>query len=247
MVNNAGYGLAGELEGTPDEAARDIFETLFWGVVNVSREALEVFRESNRPIGGRLINMSSVLGIVASPLGAFYNASKFGQSRYLDITIITRANQRTAIEGLTETIALELDPEWNVKVRTCFFATIMAATGNGVVIAESFTSQLSLVEPGYFKTGMYDNALILKQHPAYTRPGSPSMTIRERFQDPDLIYRGDAKKAVAKIYQLARLDDPPLRLALGKDCINMLRTKLDELAKGVDKYESWSEDLLRDD
>ena len=38
VVNNAGYGIEGEIEVTPDDEARKLFEVLFWGVVNVSKQ-----------------------------------------------------------------------------------------------------------------------------------------------------------------------------------------------------------------
>lgn len=40
MFNNAGYSLVGEVEGTPEEAARSLFEVTFWGADRVGREAI---------------------------------------------------------------------------------------------------------------------------------------------------------------------------------------------------------------
>lgn len=37
VFNNAGFAAAGEVESTPDDLARRLFETNFWGAVNVSR------------------------------------------------------------------------------------------------------------------------------------------------------------------------------------------------------------------
>ena len=79
VLGNAGYGLLAEVEGTSEEEARGIFEVNFWGAVNVTKEAVAFFREYNHPIGGRLINVSSLLGVVASPLAGFYTATKFGK------------------------------------------------------------------------------------------------------------------------------------------------------------------------
>lgn len=39
VVNNAGYGVNGEMESTPDDVARQQMEVCFWGAVNVMREA----------------------------------------------------------------------------------------------------------------------------------------------------------------------------------------------------------------
>jgi NADP-dependent 3-hydroxy acid dehydrogenase YdfG len=38
VVNNAGYGLLGEVEGTDDATARNLFDVLFWGAVDISRK-----------------------------------------------------------------------------------------------------------------------------------------------------------------------------------------------------------------
>lgn len=39
VINNAGYGVNGEMESTPDDVARQQMEVCFWGAVNVMREA----------------------------------------------------------------------------------------------------------------------------------------------------------------------------------------------------------------
>jgi len=43
VFNNAGYAIMGEVEGTPDDQARALFEVNFWGAVNVSKEAVRFF------------------------------------------------------------------------------------------------------------------------------------------------------------------------------------------------------------
>ena len=47
VVNNAGYAVSAEIEATPDDVARDQFETLFWGPVNVSKDVC-TFRGEER-------------------------------------------------------------------------------------------------------------------------------------------------------------------------------------------------------
>ncbi|KAK7690665.1 hypothetical protein QCA50_005764 [Cerrena zonata] len=98
VFNNAGYTMAGEVEATPEGDARALFDTNFWGAVNVAREAVSFFREVNKPSGGLLLNVSSMLGIYSAPCAGFYTASKH------------------ALEGLMEAFAGELDPDWNIKI-----------------------------------------------------------------------------------------------------------------------------------
>ncbi|KAI0629915.1 NAD-P-binding protein [Trametes polyzona] len=99
VFNNAGYADLGEMESMPDAQARAMVETNFWGAVNVTREAIRAFREVNPPgSGGRLLQMSSIYGVVSIYCEAFYTASKH------------------ALEGFTKCIAQELDPAWNIKI-----------------------------------------------------------------------------------------------------------------------------------
>ncbi|KIM84972.1 hypothetical protein PILCRDRAFT_817812 [Piloderma croceum F 1598] len=99
VVNNAGYGLNGEVEAITDEQAKDQFEVNFWGPVRICREAVRFFREDNPAhAGGRILNISSAGGFSGNPTMAFYSASKF------------------ALEGFSESLSKELPTEWNIKV-----------------------------------------------------------------------------------------------------------------------------------
>jgi len=79
VFNNAGYGLMSEVEGTPEDAARAMFEVNFWGATYVAREAVKFFRDVNQPQGGTLLNVSSYMGLVPQPLMGYYVASKHGR------------------------------------------------------------------------------------------------------------------------------------------------------------------------
>ncbi|TFY76994.1 hypothetical protein EWM64_g7019 [Hericium alpestre] len=94
VVNNAGYGLMGEIEMTPEDLARQQIEVLFWGPVH----AIPFFREVNpKGHGGRILNISSAGGYSANATLAFYSAGKF------------------ALEGFTQAFTREMPPEWNIK------------------------------------------------------------------------------------------------------------------------------------
>jgi NAD(P)-dependent dehydrogenase (short-subunit alcohol dehydrogenase family) len=84
VVNNAGRGMFSVFEATPMEAARALFETNVFGVLQVTQAVLPHFRSNG---GGRLINVSSEAGIVSEPLMSIYGATKY------------------AVEGFTESIA----------------------------------------------------------------------------------------------------------------------------------------------
>lgn len=75
VFNNAGIGAIGEIEATPDEVARDIFDVNFWGATSISRAALHFFREINPPgIGGMLLQMSSMNALQAGACTGYYSA-----------------------------------------------------------------------------------------------------------------------------------------------------------------------------
>lgn len=79
LVNNAGIGYAGALEDTTVEEARSQFETNFFGMHRLCRAVLPYMRAQR---AGRIVNMSSLGGLVALPFQAMYSASKFAVEAY---------------------------------------------------------------------------------------------------------------------------------------------------------------------
>ena len=73
LVNNAGYGRGGFFEDLTEEEIRQQFETNFFGVQNVTREVIPLMRAKRK---GKIINISSIAGINASPAFSAYSASK---------------------------------------------------------------------------------------------------------------------------------------------------------------------------
>lgn len=75
VLNNAGFYIVGEVEAISDAGARSMFEAMFWGAGNVMREAVRCFRDVNRPMGGRLLNVSSRTALVPQPGSVMYAAA----------------------------------------------------------------------------------------------------------------------------------------------------------------------------
>lgn len=94
LVNNAGYGLMGAVEEVSNQQIRNQFETNFFGLLNVTRAVIPIFKQQN---SGHILNLSSAGGRVTLPMLGLYHASKF------------------AVEGLSETLAQELKP-FGIKV-----------------------------------------------------------------------------------------------------------------------------------
>ncbi len=87
VFNNGAFGLPGAVEDLSRDAIRASFETNVFGWLELTNLLLPVMREQGY---GRIIQNSSVLGLVAMPYRGAYNASKF------------------ALEGLSDTLRLEL-------------------------------------------------------------------------------------------------------------------------------------------
>ena len=74
LVNNAGVAVGGTFEQVTDEDFEWLFEINFWGVVRMTRAFLPLLRASD---DARVVNLSSIYGVVAPPEQTAYSASKF--------------------------------------------------------------------------------------------------------------------------------------------------------------------------
>ena len=79
LINNAGYSIAGALEETSVEEARLLFETNFFGVLRVTQAVLPSMRRNGY---GRIVNISSMLGVLPGPYRGMYVASKHALEGY---------------------------------------------------------------------------------------------------------------------------------------------------------------------
>jgi NAD(P)-dependent dehydrogenase (short-subunit alcohol dehydrogenase family) len=79
VINNAGYDLYGASEDTTLEELSAQMDTNFIGIVRVIQAVLPIMRLQN---GGKIINISSIGGLVALPFNSAYSASKFALEGY---------------------------------------------------------------------------------------------------------------------------------------------------------------------
>lgn len=95
VVNNAGYGVDGAFEAMSDAIIEKQFNTNVFGLMRVTRQAIQSMRKSN---GGIIIQISSMGGKITSPLYSIYHAAKF------------------AVEGFTESLQYEL-AQFNIQMK----------------------------------------------------------------------------------------------------------------------------------
>ena len=79
LVNNAGFGISGAVEFTKTEDAKRLFDTNFFGMVNMNRAVVPVMREAGQ---GRIVNISSVAGQIPIPFQTYYSAAKAATNSY---------------------------------------------------------------------------------------------------------------------------------------------------------------------
>lgn len=87
LYNNGAFACPGAVEDLPRGALREIFETNLFGYHDLTRRAIPLMRAQGH---GRIVNCSSVLGLVGMKWRGAYVATKF------------------ALEGLTDTLRIEM-------------------------------------------------------------------------------------------------------------------------------------------
>ncbi|MFJ1760057.1 oxidoreductase [Amycolatopsis sp. NPDC088138] len=98
LVNNAGYGLIGIFEETPEEEVQRQFDTNVLGLMRITRAVLPTMRKQR---AGRIINFSSIAGVVPFALCVLYTASKFavaGFSANLALDVKSLGIKVTSVE-----------------------------------------------------------------------------------------------------------------------------------------------------
>ena len=89
LVNNAGYGYLAAVEEGEDEAVRKMFETNFFGLVELTKQVLPGMRARRQ---GHIVNFSSIGGLVSFGATGYYHATKY------------------AVEGISESLSIEVKP-----------------------------------------------------------------------------------------------------------------------------------------
>jgi NAD(P)-dependent dehydrogenase (short-subunit alcohol dehydrogenase family) len=194
LVNNAGYGYMAAVEEGDDAAVRKMFDTNYFGAVDLIKAALAGMRRRRR---GHIINISSMTGMVSNPPNIYYSSSKF------------------AMESLNEGLAKELAP---------------------------FGIKVTAIEPGAFRTDWGTRSMQETDRPIDEYNDTVGAR-REMIRSIGHALPGDPRKVGAAAVMITELDDPPLRLLLGKDVLDATREKLTAMLKSIDEWESVTLDV----
>ncbi len=135
LINNAGMHTGGPVETSSPENIRLQIDTNFIGTVHLTREVLPYMRQQG---GGKIINFSSIGGLMGLPFQALYSAAKY------------------AIEGFSEALRMEVK-QFNIKVilinpgdfhtnNTLNRRNFLAATGPEDPYHKQFEKTLKVIE-----------------------------------------------------------------------------------------------------
>lgn len=188
LVNNAGYGYLAAIEEGEDDAVRAMFETNFFGLVELTKAVLPGMRKQR---SGHIVNVSSIGGLVSFGATGYYHATKY------------------AVEGMSESLALEVAP-----------------LGIKVII----------VEPGPFRTdwsgrSLQESSVVIDDYDSTAGARRRSSKANSGKQVGDPIRGSEA------IIKAVESDNPPLRLVLGKPGLDLVRKKLEAVARDLDTWE----------
>lgn len=111
LINNAGFALAGPLEGASPENLRREIDTNLMGLIQMTQLVLPLMRAAEN---GVIVNVSSTSGRLSFPLMSTYNATKF------------------AVEGLTEALQYELQGH-GIRVKLVEPGGVKTDFGNSTV------------------------------------------------------------------------------------------------------------------
>lgn len=136
------------------------------------------------------------------------------------------SNTRIALEGFTESLIKERQPDWNI-------------TG-------------CIIEPGGFDSEWRgSSAKSIPAHPAYTDPSNPCASFRKLHEGAGagehLTFLNDAKKMARALYKLADEPKLPLRIQFGTESTFMVKTQALNTARDAETYAHIANSTVRDD
>jgi NAD(P)-dependent dehydrogenase (short-subunit alcohol dehydrogenase family) len=175
LVNNAGVAVSGPLEFVPLEDFRRQLEVNLVGQLAVTRAMLPALRR--RDGGGRVVNITSIGGLVATPFYGPYCASKH------------------ALEALSDCLRVELRP-WGIKtvaIEPGSIATEIWTSGQDI-----FMEMLERMDPAVLE--LYGEALVsLQRISAETGArGIPAQKVAETIERAIVARRPRARYLVGR-------------------------------------------------
>lgn len=162
LINNAGILISGSFLDITDEEMRRVFETNYFGVVNLTRAVVPGMIERK---AGRIINIASLAGRIGHPYNAAYGASKHALIGFtksirvelapfgIDVVSIEPGYHKTEIiranANQTENFYDRSSPmfEWNRGFLKAFFEEIIPRAGEPEAVVSKIMTALTAEKP----------------------------------------------------------------------------------------------------
>src|SRR2546423_12471300 len=157
LVNNAGVGLLAGAEESSLEQVKSLFDVNLFGVIRTTNAVLPIMR---RQKAGRIVNISSVLGLIPAPFSALYSSTKHaleGYSESLDhevrtfgirICLLEPAYTRTSFEQNMVLPDLSLDAYVSARMRSsAVMQEVMKTADSPDVVAERVVEAATTASP----------------------------------------------------------------------------------------------------
>ncbi len=135
LINNAGIGITGPIEETPDSEIKKAFNTNYFGPLNVIKAVLPQMRNLNN---GLIINITSIAGYMGLPYRGIYSATK------------------GALELTTEAFRMELK-DFNIKMTN-------VAPGDFATNIASGRYHAPVLEDSPYKKAYKNTLAIMNEH-----------------------------------------------------------------------------------
>jgi NAD(P)-dependent dehydrogenase (short-subunit alcohol dehydrogenase family) len=167
LINNAGAGFIKPMEQASMEEIQQVMDVNFYGPIRCCKAVMPYMRKQK---SGHIINISSVGGIVGSPVNEIYCAAKF------------------ALEGLTESLATYLEPYFGINISLIEPGGTISEFGNS--LTEYFESTGGILNDDYkplMETYMGYRATFTEEfkEKAFQKPSDIAAVIIRCMNDPN--------------------------------------------------------------
>jgi len=130
LVNNAGISRSIPLEFHDDKDARAVFETNFFGMATMTRLFLPLLRQNK----GRVVMISSVAGLISTPLSGIYSSTKFAMEAYADALRREVASYQVSVSvvepAYVQTPIFESSAAASTAIKEAHSVELLATYGN---------------------------------------------------------------------------------------------------------------------
>jgi NAD(P)-dependent dehydrogenase (short-subunit alcohol dehydrogenase family) len=174
LINNAGFGSYGAIEDVPIGDARYQLEVNVFGAARLIQLVLPFMRQQHF---GRIINISSIGGKIAMPLGGWYHTSKFALEAMsdtlrnevaqfgIDVVVIEPGGVKSEWSGISLDNLMKISGNTVYQSMAKSFSNSFAAVENKaadpIVIVNLVRKAIEAKKPKTRYSGGYMAALIL--------------------------------------------------------------------------------------